>query len=140
MATPTAKKTRRLNGDLRFSPSITQNHAFLRSLARTRSLKCRKRLLRSASADQLLCLVEVALNILRNRFRLTRRQRNRMLPFAEFIRHLGRIRSERGARKLVVQKGAGLPIGAFASLLTPVIVELARSLITKSSSNSSTTD
>jgi hypothetical protein len=117
-----------LNSGIQFSPTIADNHQFLRSLAKTRSTPRRKRLLKSATTQQLLSLVEIALNILRNRFRLTHRQKNRMLPFAQFIRRLGRIRSERGARKLVVQKGNGLPIAAFASFLTPVIIELARSL------------
>lgn len=130
------KQRRSLNTELRFSPTIARNQNFLRSLARTRSLKRRKQLLRAANTEQLLCLVEIAMNVLRNRFRLTRRQRNRMLPFAEYIRRLGRVRSERGAHKLVVQKGAGLPIGLFASLLTPIITVLARSLIAKAIASS----
>jgi len=124
-----------LNSGIQFSPTIADNHQFLRSLAKTKSTHKRKRLLKSATTQQLLSLVEIALNILRNRFRLTHRQKNRMLPFAQFIRRLGRIRSERGARKLIVQKGSGLPIAAFASLLTPVIIELARSLTTSSGNN-----
>lgn len=125
-----------LNASVQFSPTIASNHQFLRSLARTKSHRRRKRLLKSATTQQLLSLVEIALNILRNRFRLTQRQKNRMLPFVAFIRQLGRIRSERGARKLVVQKGGGLPIALFSSLLTPIILELARTVISNSSSSS----
>lgn len=120
-----------LNAGVQFSPTISANHQFLRSLAKTKSHQRRKRLLKAATTQQLLSLVEIALNILRNRFRLTHRQKNRLLPFAQFIRQLGRIRSERGARKLVVQKGGGLPIALFSSLLTPIIHELARTLINK---------
>jgi len=52
------------------------------------------------------------------------------LPYADFVRRLSRARSERGARKLVVQTGSG--IGAlFPALLTPILIELARDLINK---------
>ncbi|CAK5044254.1 unnamed protein product [Meloidogyne enterolobii] len=56
---------------------------------------------------------------------LTPRQKNRLMPYACFVRKVSRARSERGAR-LALQKGNG--IGAFAALLTPILIELARSI------------
>ena len=112
----------------KISPLVCNNKNFLLHLARTKSQNKRKRLLKSACASELLALVEICLNILRSRFNLTTRQKKRLLPYADFVRRLSRARSERGARKLVVQTGSG--IGAlFPALLTPILIELARGLI-----------
>jgi hypothetical protein len=67
-------------------------------------------------------LVEICYNILKSRFNLTKRQREKILPHVQFVRKLGRIRSEKGARR-VVQYGRGV---AFSSILVPVIAELIR--------------
>ncbi|KAL3107679.1 hypothetical protein niasHT_018812 [Heterodera trifolii] len=48
----------------------------------------------------------------------------------DLVRRLGRARSERGARRVIVQKGAGVG-GLFAALLTPVLIEVAKSFVTK---------
>jgi hypothetical protein len=116
------------------SQVVRDSYPFLRQLAKTKSHQKRKRLLRRATTSDLLSITEICLNIIRNRFRLTTRQRQRMLPYADFIRRVGRARTERGAHKLIVQKGNGLPIAIFSALLTPIITELARYAINKFSS------
>lgn len=115
--------------DSKPTPLIIENSDFLKKLAKTKSRRKTHHLLKSASSQQLLSLVEIALNIVRSRFKLTTRQKKRLLPHASFVRHISRVRSERGARKLFYQKGNGLPIGLFASLLTPVLIDLARSAL-----------
>lgn len=111
-------------------PLILQNFGFLRKIARTKSDKKLRKLLNGATRDQLLALVETSSNILKG-FRLTQRQRQRLLPFAPTIRKLSRVRSERGARKIVQQTGGAVPVAVFASLLAPVLVEAAGHLISK---------
>jgi hypothetical protein len=111
------------------SPTVCNSIEFLKCLSRTKSQKKRERLLNGATSEQLLALVEICMNILQNRFHITARQRARMMPYADFVRQVGRVRSERGARKLLVQKGGQLPIGLFASLLTPIISELASRIL-----------
>ena len=112
------------------SPLVQINAQFLHSLARTKSDNNRKKLLRKADSDQLLSLVEICLNILNSRFHLTTRQKKRLLPYADFVRRLSRKRSERGARNLLIQKGSGAgPL--FAALLTPILIDLARSVTSK---------
>ncbi|KAF7636007.1 hypothetical protein Mgra_00004588 [Meloidogyne graminicola] len=69
------------------------------------------------------------------RFRLTTRQKKRLIPYAEFVRHMSRVRSERGARHVLTQKGGG--VGVFAALLTPVLLEMAKSIY---KSNTTTSD
>ena len=109
---------------------VREQLQFLRALARSRSEGKRRQLLKKADTSQLLCLAEIALNILRSKFKLTSRQKRRLQPHAEFVRRLGRLRTERGARKLLVQKGAG-HIGLLSALLTPIILEIGKSLLKK---------
>ncbi|KAL7079539.1 hypothetical protein ACQ4LE_001220 [Meloidogyne hapla] len=110
------------------SQIVKNNYPFLKQLAKTRSLHKRKRLLKQATIGQLLSLSEISLNIVKNRFQLTKRQKGRLVPFADFVRRIGRVRTERGARRIVIQKGNGLPLGLFPALLTPIIIELAKNL------------
>ena len=107
--------------------NVCQNINFLKILARTRSIRRQKKLLRLASTNELLSIVEVALNIIKGRFNLTTRQKNRLVPFADFVRSLSRVKSEKGARK-ILQRGSGIPI---AALITPVILEALRLLSNK---------
>lgn len=82
-------------------------------------------MLHDATAEQLLAIVEIALNIIKNRFPLSNHQRERLMPYAAFVRKLARARRERSARK-IVQSGGGAML---ASLLAPVLLEIGRSLI-----------
>ena len=108
---------------------VCDNLDFLKRLAKTKSIKKRRRILKNATTDQLLALAEISLNICIGRFPITTRQKKRMMPHVSFVRRMARLRSEKGARRFVVQKGGALPIGLFASLLTPIILKLTQSLI-----------
>lgn len=112
------------NNKIKISEIVCKNRIFLNKLARTKSLKKRKTILRKATAEQLLAIAEICLNIVKSRFCLTTRQKTRLMPHVNFVRQLSRSRSERGARQ-VVQKGTGAA-GLFAALLTPILIELAR--------------
>src|SRR4051812_4537024 len=103
------------------SPLIYENSEYLKNLLRTKSIRRRRQLLKEISLPQLLAITEICHNILMNCFKLTTRQKNRMLPYADFIRRQGRIRTERGARSLILKKGNELHIDLFPSLLTPII-------------------
>ena len=119
---------------IKINPLIEQNFQFLRTLARSRSEIKRKQILKKATSQELLSLVEIALNIVRSVFQLTTRQKKRLLPYANFVRRLSRLRSERGARKILVQQGSGLPY-LLPALLTPIIIQLAKLLEGKNNSN-----
>ena len=112
----------------KISSLVCENSNFLCKLSRTKSERKRLRLLKHANTEQLLAIAEICLNIVNTQFLLTSRQKKRLLPYADFVRRMSRLRSERGARKLIIQKGTGLP-GLFAALITPIILELARSNI-----------
>lgn len=110
------------------NPLICNNKNFLNKLAKTKSSNKRHKLLKKATTEQLLAIAEICLNIVTSRFSLTTRQKQRLLPYVDIIRQMSRLRSQKGARKLIIQKGSGLP-GLFASLLTPILIELAKSYI-----------
>ena len=116
------------NQQPKISQLVCSNSNFIRTLARTKSQQKRRKLLRRACSEQLLTLAEICLNIVRSRFRLTTRQKKRLLPYADFVRQISRIRSERGARKVIVQKGSGLP-GFFPALLAPILLQLIQEVI-----------
>jgi len=113
-------------------PRILENYSFLRKISKSKSDSKRLNALRNASSDELLALVEICSNILSSNFNLTTRQKKKIVPFANYIRKLSRIRSESGARKFVVQKGSGLFL---PSLLIPVISEAARYIISSQLDN-----
>uniref|UniRef100_A0A1I8AXK8 AAA+ ATPase domain-containing protein n=1 Tax=Meloidogyne hapla TaxID=6305 RepID=A0A1I8AXK8_MELHA len=97
-------------------------------LPKTRSERKRRRLLKQANTQHLLAIAEICLNIVKARYKLTTRQRKRLLPYAGFVRRMSRARSEKGARKLLIQKGNGVG-GVLAALLTPILIEIGRNII-----------
>ena len=108
-------------------PRVLENYKFLQDITKTKSIKKRSAIIKNASPNELLTIVEVAKNILSSNFPLTGRQKNRLLPFVDSIRKISRARSKLGTRKFI-QNGNGLNI--IPSLLLPIIVEAAKHLIT----------
>jgi hypothetical protein len=114
-------------------PRIVTNLKFLKRICRSTSERSRWNLLRKASSEELLALVEVCSNLLRPHcFHITPRQKTRLHPFAEIIRGLARKRTEKGARHYSIQRGSG-PF--FAAILAPIIAEASRQLITSLTNN-----
>lgn len=114
---------------------ILHNYGFLKTLARTHSSNRRNELLKNANCDELLAITEISSNILNGGFRLSRKQRERIIPFAKFIRRIARIRSEKGARTLYKNQQGGQ--GALAAILAPILIEAAHHLISKIAGNGS---
>jgi hypothetical protein len=113
--------------NIKINQIVYDNIDFLKNLAKTRSLNKQKEILHKANTSQLLALAEICLNIVKTRFILTNRQKKRLLPYADFVRKLSRVRSEKAAKK-VVQKGTG-SASLFSALLTPIIIELTKYLL-----------
>jgi hypothetical protein len=109
---------------------ILKNFDFLKQLSRLKSEQKRNHLLKNATCDELLAIVEIATNILKGGFCLTKRQRNKLTPFAQYIRKIAKLRSERGARKYFNNQQGG-QVGILSALLAPVLVEAAQHLISK---------
>jgi hypothetical protein len=107
-------------------PLIYENCQFLKLLIRTKSVNKRAKILKNMTNQQLLALSEICLNILTNKFQLTTRQKQRMQPYADFIRQQGRIRSESGARRLILKRGGKLSSDLFPAILTPIIKHICK--------------
>ena len=114
------------------SPLIKANQQFIKTLAASRSLERRKHLIRAANRDQILTLVEIALNLLRNRIPIRANQKQRLQAQAPCIHRLSRVRSERSARQILLnsehrqQQGKG-PVaiaGLVSKLLIPFLIDL----------------
>ena len=105
---------------------IYSNAKFLKLLSRTKSERKLKSILKKANTEELLSVVEICLNIISSRFTLTPRQKKRLTPYAEFVRRIARIKTEKGARKFIVQKGTGAGTSFFTALLTPILIELVK--------------
>jgi hypothetical protein len=107
---------------------VLRNYKFLDTYCKTICNTKRLRLLQKASCDELLAIIEIALNILAGNFPLRSHQIRELVPHAVPIRRMSRIRSEKQARQFI-QSGKGVPL-ALAKLLSTVLLDLAGSLIT----------
>jgi hypothetical protein len=107
---------------------IFRNYAFLKMLATTKSQNKRLDILKDASTDQLLAVVEAAANIVMfHTFCLNKRQIKKLLPFEKYLIQLSQSNSSQKARNLL-QKGEG---AFWPALLIPVLIEVTRSLLNK---------
>ena len=112
---------------------VLKNFNFLKKLGKTHSQKKWKALIRNANSEELLALIEISSNILAGRFSLSKKQREKLLPFANYIRKIARARSEKGARKIFTNQQGGQAV--LAALLSPILVEAAQHLISKFTQN-----
>lgn len=110
-----------------FSPYIRDNEAFLRKLASTKSDKRKNQLIKSASGDQILAILEIIHNILKTNLVLTHSQRRKLAKYADYYRSIARSRTEKSARKRI-QEGSGIALGA---ILIPALSILAQHLFEK---------
>ena len=108
-----------------FSPYIKENYLFLQKLAKTSSNKKKNALLLTATADQILAILEIIVNVLKFNFTLTRQQKRKLAKFADYYRSIARSRSEKGVRRRLQQGGSP----ALAAILIPVLGALAENLI-----------
>ena len=115
------------------SPLVKNNAKFLFALSTARSPNRRISLIQTANTEELLALVEIALNVLKSRIPVRAQQKERLKAQAASIRHLSRTRNSDSARKILLsserdnQQGKG-PIGA-AILLANIIVPFLKELL-----------
>ncbi|KAL3104343.1 hypothetical protein niasHS_001190 [Heterodera schachtii] len=108
------------------SQYIQKNTSFFKQLSNCRSARARayRQLVRGASSEQLLCLVESALNILRARVPLRSSHLQHLRAQAQHVRALGRARSGHGARRLLLRQQTGRGVPALAGLVASVVLPL----------------
>jgi hypothetical protein len=128
---PTISKSTSSKSNKKFAISghIRRNIHFLQRIAACRTIRHHNRLRQILSAsgpEQLLCLVECCLNLLRGRIpKPKQRLLNRLRSQAPQLRAFCKARSARTAREHLQQEGGGLPalIPLVISAVLPVIVE-----------------
>jgi hypothetical protein len=110
----------------KISSLIHGNLPFLRSLGGKCAKRQQENLIAGASDAELLCLVEICLNLLHGRLPAHHRRLMVLRRQADTLRRLSRARSPKTARRLLLQqKGGALPAvaGVLASILIPLIAE-----------------
>jgi hypothetical protein len=122
---------------LKISSYIRRNVHFLERLAKSNRRHPVNQLLAEAGPEQLLCVVECCLNLLRGRLpALKQRQLDRLRPHAEGIRAVSRLRSAHKVRThLLQQKGGGVAL--LPIVLSTVLPIIANQVIDHLSSSSS---
>ncbi|KAL3111559.1 hypothetical protein niasHT_012532 [Heterodera trifolii] len=102
---------------------LARNESFLETLC---NAKKANDLIRVATDEQLLCLVEICLNILKGRVPLRPRHLKKLQAHALVLRRLARTRCSRSAKKVLLQHGDGLPaiVGLIASIALPLIADV----------------
>ena len=114
-----------MSNPCRVGGRIFRNYAFLRKLAKTRSINKRLKQIESATKDQLLAIVEIATNVVKYKtFCLNKRDTKRLVPYEKLLKKLSNVSTHTQAQQLI-QKGGG---GLLPALLIPVLIEVARSL------------
>lgn len=105
------------NFNIMIGERVLSNLPFLQLLSRTRNAKKRSQLLSDLTTEQIIALVEICHNIVKNNFKLKPKQLQHLKPHKDFLRKLARKRSIKSA-KTVVQNGYGFP---YSKLLAPLI-------------------
>ena len=108
---------------IKTSELIAENAKFVKTLAAARSRQRRKHLIHNANTNQILALVEIALNLLKGRVPIRANQKQRLGTHASDIRRLARVRSDKTARKVLLkseQQGSGL--FAVANIISRLVV------------------
>uniref|UniRef100_A0A183BNZ8 Uncharacterized protein n=1 Tax=Globodera pallida TaxID=36090 RepID=A0A183BNZ8_GLOPA len=117
-----------------FSEHIKRHTGFFQQLRACRSQNRYRALIANANSEQLLCLVECALNILRSRVPIPGRHLHQLKRQAASVRQLSKLRSRRGVRQHLLRKppvsqqsGRGLPalVGVLASVIVPALLQRA---------------
>lgn len=109
----------------RVGKRIVKHYFFLKKLSKS-SNEQQLDLVKNATDDQILAIVEICVNVLKQSFKITNKQRSKLVPHANIIRKMSRCRSAKSAKK-IIQKGGG--VVSLGALLAPVLFEAARFLL-----------
>ena len=114
-----------MNKKISTSKLIEKNVNFLNSVCESKkSRKIMNEILLNASAEQLLCFVEICFNLLKGRLPFHRNRINNLQKHANILRKISRSRSASSTRCLLQQGNGIYPLaGILASLVLPLITD-----------------
>lgn len=101
---------------------VLRNIKYLRRLAQTKSARVRETLIKNASEEQLLAILEVCLNVLRFRVRVSLPARRKLAHHAAQLRRLSRARTASSVRRILKSSSGSI----FRPLLQPVLTQVGR--------------
>ena len=107
---------------------VINNQDFLQKICRARSEKRLTKLLKKASDDQLLAIVDICYNIVKGKVSIKNSKRKKLAQTANYYRSISRARSPVTARNRIQSGGSINLIGA---IIAPVIGALAQNLLDK---------
>lgn len=106
---------------------VLKNYPFLKTLAKTTSIKKKRNIIKNASPSEIATLSECCYNVTKGNFRLTPARVLKLKKHAKIIRKIADARNSQKAKK-IIQTGEGFP---FATLLVPILLEAAKSIFQK---------
>ena len=109
-----------------FPDYIVENKDFLQNLSKTKSPKKIIKLIRNASDEQLLAIVEICYNILRGELQLKNHKRKSLSVYGDYFRTISRARTPKAAANRIQTGGNPAVIGA---IIAPVLGALAQNLL-----------
>ena len=112
---------------------IINNKDFLHNICRTKSEKNFNKLIKGASDEQLLSIVEICYHILRGKLNLSRRHRFKLSKNGDYYRSLSRARTPFTAKNRIIQTGEGPAL--LGAIIAPVIGAIAQTLLDKALSS-----
>lgn len=110
---------------MKLSQRLLRNIEVIKVLAKCNSPRTQKKIIQNASDDLIACLIECVVNILNQKVYISKPTKNKLSNHTKEIRKLGKTRSKRVARELLVQKGSGV----FLPLLLGPVLTAATSVI-----------
>jgi hypothetical protein len=107
---------------------LIKNQDFLQKICRTKSNKRLAKLLKTASEDQLLAVVDICHNIIKGNLNIKNSQRKKLARSGDYYRAISKARSPQTAKNRI-QKGGN--IGLISAIIAPVLGALAQNLLDK---------
>lgn len=103
---------------MRLSKRLLRNLNVIKVLAKCKDPVVQRKILENADDDLIACLVECVVNVLQQKVYISKDLTKKLSKHASEIRKIGKTRSRRTAKKILVQEGGGvfLPL-----LLGPVL-------------------
>jgi len=111
---------------MKLSQRLLRNIEVIKVLARCDNPKVQRKIIQNANDDLIACLVECIFNVLQQKVYISKTRKKKLSKHANEIRKIGKTRSKREARGLLVQEGAGV----FLPLILGPVLSAAASLVT----------
>ena len=112
---------------MKLSQRLLRNLEVVKILAKCKDPDVIKNIIKNGSDDLIACLVECVVNVLNQKVYISQVKKKQLSKHASEIRRLGKTRSRRVARDILVQQGSGI----FLPLLLGPVLTAATSILSE---------